>query len=335
MITELPHYLWQLPNLFQSADSRRSMWRKLGRIFKYRICMSFGDMQMERDFQVYFNALAICRIKMLMIFASCGCASTIILNYVLSSVDAFEATVRLGFVPFVALSGYIIFSLPQMLHHPRLTQLICVCACYGLFVGNLLLTMQTHAYLREAFRLIEPDIKDPSLIMPSNGRKLLDIDTTWLPKPPLNPSTFHEPQNETITKQPQQPSRFRIPFEPAPILEPTAKNGTFDYRSTLTYRTYLIYGIRYMSSLTGLVLYLSFLSSSAGLRFIAYLGLNLCIFLTIMTASIIQWSNDGVDGQSVRLVFLGTIIGGAGCFLVRVFEQEMRRWYAMKINYQL
>ena len=355
MLAELPHWLWTLPHHLYSRSSRRGLWRRTCHFFKYRICMNFSDRRMERGFQEYYNPMALSRIRLLMVFAVVSTVSSIILNYVVATVDVFEAVVRLGLTPLIAISCYVLVTIPPMRHHPRLTQLICVVSCYGLFIANMLLTMQAHSELRVAFSSIDPENKDPSLIMPSNSRFSPPVDVTWIPRSPLHPSSFNETsanvdlgrgsKTKTIVIRKANGERILLkpgeydPSDPAQgvtdLLSTPEYETSFDYRDTDAYKLYITYGIRYMSSLTGLVLYMAFLPSSAGLRFVTYLYLSACICMTVLTESIVGWVLEGPDGQSVRLVLMSSIVGGAGLFLARVLEREMRRWYAMRINYDL
>lgn len=337
MLTELPHWLWTLPHKLQTADTRKGLRHSMGHFFKYRICMNFGDQSMEKSFQKYNNPMAINRIRLLMLFASLASISTFILNIIISSVDLFEILVRLIGIPAVGLGCYVWVSVPKFTRNPKLVQAFCGVACYALFLGNLLLTIQTHTDLKSAFALIDPDNEGPSLNMPTNSKIVWDNDyVEWMPKSPLNPSNFYEGSSNVWVPVAELPDEGDdAPVRLLPTSDPPIENYQPDPKQTVLYQTYLVYGIRYMSSLTGLILYMSFLPSSAGLRFVAFLSVTTCIFLTIWISTIIGWTIDGFDGQSVRLVLLGSIICAAGLFLSRVLEREMRRWYAMKISYRL
>lgn len=100
--------------------------------------------------------------------------------------------------------------------------------------------------------------------------------------------------------------------------------------------TYIRYQSRYMSSLTGYILTMSFLAPSTGIRFSKYLLTSACVMLTVLVTIVFGWKfGYGVDGQSLRMLLMAALINVSSVFVLRLSEREMRRYFEMRVTYKL
>ncbi|KAI3633945.1 hypothetical protein MIR68_007549 [Amoeboaphelidium protococcarum] len=329
---DLPGIISHIPDALQSRYSRRSLdivWRDF---WKYKICMSFENNWLERQFEKYSNIFAINRIRLFITVSTAACISTMVLNIILGQSTVFEYIVRLGYIPLVATVSMIVIHLPAINTRPMLLQYIISIACFMIVVGNLLLIMQQHVDLQLVYQQLDPFGENPSLNTPSHSNgTLIEHNLRWLPPPLLKPFTYSEFDRYQVI------DGFNVTSIAPNVYAVVNDNQIVIARYNQELLNKYIVGVsKYISQLNGFILLMSFLAPSTGMRFHSYLIVSSLLFITIFISCMNIWIfGQQVDGQTVRMLIITLFINISSLFVSRSTEREMRRFYQMKVMYKL
>jgi hypothetical protein len=216
--------------------------------------------------------------------------------------------------------------------------MLILASVYLLTVSYMAIAFNSHLALRRSYAAIDPYSSTPALNTPSrrkdhsnsadamadqgdnSGDKIVAAIRRWF----NSASSVFKKQSPSASNSSSDNSGRN-------------KNGSAASANEQQYliENYLAAEADYITSLNTLVLFCIFCASSAGLRLAYYLLYASGAFLTVLSATIYTASVMGIDGRQIGMILSVMTAVIAGIWIARPLESERRRWYNLKVNYNL